>query len=246
MLEPEAAPWRVRDFILAMSGGVLLALLVAIPTIDASPTVFLVSAAVAQYAGHFGTIWFLARRRGGFASLGFQVEGRDGLWLLAGIALQVILPVLFFPLAEMISEGDGGQVIGEELRALNNDGARIYMALTIGLLAPVTEELLFRGILLRAILPQRARSAAWIVAAVFALFHIFGLGGDLLRALVMTMPVFFVMGLILANLTIRRGRLGPAIFVHAGFNLLGLLVLFLPEEVIDEALRQATTTSLGG
>lgn len=250
MLEPPVAQetkqsWRVRDFVLAMGGGVLLATIVAIPTIGGSQSVFLVSAAIAQYAGHLGIIWLLARRRGGLASLGFRVEGRDSLWILLGLGLQLTLPLLFFPLGQLVGEDPGGQVIGEELAALDTTAARLILAVTIGIAAPVTEELLFRGILLRALLPTRARSAAWIVAAVFAIFHIFGLAGNLGRALVTTMPVFFLMGLILANLTIRRNRLGPAIFVHAGFNLLGLFVLLLPEDVLEETLRELTTTTGG-
>lgn len=228
-----------------MVGGILLALVVSIPTLEASPSVFLVSAAAAQYAGHLGAIWLLARRRGGMASLGFRVEGRDSVWILLGVALQLILPILVFPLAELISEGDGGQVIGDELAALDNTTARLILALTIGVVAPVTEELLFRGILLRAMVLNHPKSASWIVAAVFALFHIFGLAGDLGRALIMTMPVFFVMGLILARLTISRGRLGPAIFVHAGFNLLGLFFLLLPPDVVEDVLKQLTTTTAG-
>ena len=247
MLETAVRPWLVRDFLLAMGGGIVLAILVGIPTVGGSPSVFLVLSSVAQYAGHLGGTWLLARRRGGLASLGFRVEGRDGLWILVGLLLQLVLPLLFFPLAELVSEGEGGQVIGDELRALDTTAARWFMALTIGLVAPVTEELLFRGILLKSLLPTRPRLAPWITAGVFAIFHIFGLAGDLGRALVMTMPVFFIIGLILARLAISRQRLGPSIFVHAGFNLLGLFVLLLPEEVLEEALRQVTTTTtLGG
>ena len=42
-----------------------------------------------------------------------------------------------------------------------------------------------------------------------------------------TLPRFFIMGLVLASLTLRRGRLGPAIFTHAGFNLIGVIALFV-------------------
>jgi membrane protease YdiL (CAAX protease family) len=246
MLETKRAPWRVRDFLGAMAGGLLAAVLAGLLTGGASPSVFLVTGAVAQYAGHLAVIWLQTRSRGGWESLGFRVEGRDSLWVLAGVALQVTLPLLLLPLADLIADGEGGQVIGDEIRALDSTSARLTLALVIALLAPVTEELLFRGILLQAVLPSRPRSAPWIVAAVFAIFHVFGLAGDLLRALILTMPVFFVVGLILANMTLRRGRLGPAIFLHAGFNLLGILLLLLPEELVDEALRQVSTTTTGG
>ena len=45
-------------------------------------------------------------------------------------------------------------------------------------------------------------------------------------------PVWFIVGAVLANTSRRRGRLGPAIFIHAGFNLVAILaVLFTPELV---------------
>jgi membrane protease YdiL (CAAX protease family) len=41
------------------------------------------------------------------------------------------------------------------------------------------------------------------------------------------------MGLVLGYLTLRHDRLGPAIFTHAGFNLLAAIVLLLPPGVLD-------------
>jgi membrane protease YdiL (CAAX protease family) len=243
MLTDATPRWRVREFVLSMTGGLAVAVVVGVLTAGQTTPVFLVSTALAQYGGHLATAWALGRSRGGWTSLGLRVEGRDSVWLLAGVALQVVLPLLIFPLVDLISEGEGGQVIGDEVRSLDSSTAKLLIALTIAVLAPVTEELLFRGILLQAILPAHPKSAPWIVALVFAVFHIFGLAGDIGRALLLTMPVFFVIGLILALLTIRRQRLGPAIFLHAGFNLLGLLLLFVPEDVLNEALRQVTTTT---
>jgi membrane protease YdiL (CAAX protease family) len=40
-------------------------------------------------------------------------------------------------------------------------------------------------------------------------------------------PALFGLGLVLGLLVQRTGRLGPAIFTHAGFNLVGVLLLLL-------------------
>ena len=59
-------------------------------------------------------------------------------------------------------------------------------------------------------------------AGAFALIHL--LDPNLLLA----MPVFFVLGWVLARATIRTGRLGRAMTIHAGFNLVTVVaVLFL-------------------
>jgi membrane protease YdiL (CAAX protease family) len=72
---------------------------------------------------------------------------------------------------------------------------------------------------------------------VFAGFHLFGLSGDLLRGALLIVPTFFLMGVILAWVTWRRNRLGPAIFIHSGFNLLALLILLMPAELIDRLIN---------
>ncbi|HSL27382.1 MAG TPA: CPBP family glutamic-type intramembrane protease, partial [Acidimicrobiia bacterium] len=68
-------------------------------------------------------------------------------------------------------------------------------------------------------------------------FHVFGLTGDILRGVILTVPAFFLIGLILARVTLRQGRLGPAIFVHSGYNLLALIVLLLPPELLEQAAQ---------
>jgi len=44
----------------------------------------------------------------------------------------------------------------------------------------------------------------------------------------------FILGVILAWLTHRSGRLGPAILLHSGWNLLAAVVLLLPSEVLEQ------------
>ena len=96
---------------------------------------------------------------------------------------------------------------------------------------------MFRGVLLKALGGFGRRMAISISALVFVGFHLFGLSGDLLRGALLIVPTFFIMGVILAWVTLRRDRLGPAIFIHSGFNLLALLMLLMPPELIDRLLE---------
>jgi membrane protease YdiL (CAAX protease family) len=73
-----------------------------------------------------------------------------------------------------------------------------------------------------------------ITALVFALVHLLGVDPDrFLASAAVVAPPIFLLGLMLAWLTIREGRLGPAIFLHSGWNLLAALVLLLPGELLE-------------
>jgi membrane protease YdiL (CAAX protease family) len=235
----EAISWRARDFWLAMFAGIVGAFVatIAVHALDGNMSALLIVAALGQYLGHLGTLWWLGRRRGGLESLGLSIQPSDLRFIFLGLLLQITVPLIFFPLANLVTEGEGGQIISDALRSLDATYAKVIMAGVVTVLAPVTEELLFRGVLQRSI--GTGRRAIWITALVFAVFHLVGLSGDFLRSLVLTMPTFLIIGLVLSYLTARQKRLGPAIFLHSGFNLLALVVLFLPTELIEQLVSEA-------
>ena len=89
-------------------------------------------------------------------------------------------------------------------------------------MAPVAEELLFRGVLLsrlrRGLGP--ATSVA-ISAALFSCIHLI----DPDAAFVV--PGLFIIGLVLGWQALRTGRIGLSIMTHAGVNLLAAIALLL-------------------
>ncbi len=89
-------------------------------------------------------------------------------------------------------------------------GQRAVLAIVVCLLAPLTEELLFRGILFRT-LPY----GGWLSSLLFAFAH--GVNAYLL-------PLFFF-GTILMLLTRKTGSLLPAIILHILFNTVSFLFL---------------------
>lgn len=236
--EELATRWRVRDFVWVVLGGLVGGGLVLIPlvAVSADDQAILVVGSLGQYAGHLFTIWVLARRRGGAAGLGFAVVPSDGLYLGLGILLQIAVALFTYPLARLVGGEDAGQAVTEEIRRIADSGFRMAMAGVIAVLAPITEELMFRGVLLKSVGRTKAGRAVWVTALVFSLFHVATLTGDIWKAVILSLPAFFVVGLILARVTVRRGRLGPAIFIHSGFNLLAILVLFLPPELLEQAV----------
>ncbi len=91
----------------------------------------------------------------------------------------------------------------------------LYCAYTV-LLAPITEELVFRGAVL-TMLAERGRSvSALISAAAFAAYHMS----------FVQLPYTFVLGFFLALLAQRSGRLLPCIIVHAANNALTLAATY--------------------
>ena len=233
-----ATPWRGRDFALVMIAGLVAGavLYAAGFQLGWSDEALLVTSALGQYGGHILTLATLARRRGGSASLGFSVSPTDAWYVGLGLILQVTLPLLFLPLTNLAGEGEAGQIVSDQIRQLGGLGTRVTMAIVVAVLAPVTEEVMFRGVLLKA-LGGFGRPVGMVVSAlVFAGFHLFGLSGDLLRGALLIVPTFFLMGMIMAWVTVRKGRLGPAIFIHSGFNLLALVVLLMPPELVEQLI----------
>jgi membrane protease YdiL (CAAX protease family) len=225
----------VAEFITAIAGGLVGGAVLGLATaaIGDRQALF-VALVLGQYLGHLGTIGLLLRRRRAtFANLGLVVEGADARFILLGVALQVGLALLFAPLAQLFGPDQVTQTVSEEIQNLTSDSGRMVMAGSVALLAPVSEELLFRGMLLQTLVMRRGRRfGLFLSAVVFALFHLAGTSGDPFRAAVIILPLLTVVGLVLGGLALRYGRLGPSIFVHAGFNLLALASLLIPNEIL--------------
>ena len=101
----------------------------------------------------------------------------------------------------------------------------VVLTLAVVVLAPITEELMFRGLLLRSFLRRMGFwPAALLSSAVFALFHVHQVD-TLLDAVTLALSVG---ALGLGNCFVVRitGRLAPAIMLHATFNALALLIAF--------------------
>lgn len=231
--------WSVVDFIVVMLGGLLGSLaFVAASAAFGEGELLLVLGLAGQYIGQLVVIWVLARRRSD-GDLGFAVEGTDFLYLGVGLVLQLALAVLFLPLATILMpEGDPAQQISSALAGLESTAARVAAVVVATVVAPITEELTFRGVLLRAMGGAKRRTVVVVTALVFAGFHVLGLAPDrMLAAAAVVIPQLFIVGAILAWVTLRTGRLGPAIFIHSGFNLLAAIVLLIPADVLESLSR---------
>ena len=230
----EQPRFTISDFaltVLAGFAGVLIVALALGPFVD-EPTL-LISSLFGQYAGHLGGLWYVLRRRGStFGALGLHVEPSDGIFLFAGVALQFVIVLAFTPVAEWIGAEESTQSLAEQIPDLEGAVVRALLVLAVALVAPVTEEMMFRGLLPKALSRWMGEGVSFTVAAlVFAFFHLLGVSGEnLTQSLMLLVPQLFIVGLVLGWQTRRRRRLGVAIFIHSGFNLVAVLaLLFAPE-----------------
>lgn len=229
--------WTVVDFILIWVGGFIgTATLAGLATLFETQDAVVVLGLTGQYVGNLGVLWILARRRSP-GDLGFSVEPRDLLYLAPGMLLQIILALLFLPLAQLLfPDGEVPQQVAE---ALANAGSSALLKVALisaaVVLAPITEELMFRGVLGRALADRGPRTVIVGTALVFSSVHVLGLDPDRLAAsAAVVLPPVFILGVVLAWATVRSGRLGPAIFLHSGYNLLAAVVLLVPPELLEQ------------
>lgn len=226
--------WGLPDVGLAWIVGLLAALIASsivaaaagIDTNRVSDDVgVLLASVVGQAIGVIGTLELVARRKGrGSLGADFGLVARlpggrwttAALWLLAGVALQLaILPFLQI-VVDVHGKAETQDVVEQFKQA--RGPALVLFAVIVVTVAPVAEELLFRGALLRAL--QRRMTPAWAVfvsALAFAAVH------PLLSpsiGSVIAIPGLYALGLLSAALAIRTGNLSASILLHAGFNLL--------------------------
>lgn len=226
--------FTIGDFalvVLAGFVGVFVTLLTLETAVD--PATLLVASLLAHNAGHLLGLWIVVRRRhSSFGALGLHVEPSDGLYIFAGVLLQVAVAVAFIPVARWLGAERSTQTLIEQIPAIDGAALQAGLVLSALLVAPVTEELMFRGLLPRVLTRWMGQGASFALAAlVFAVFHLMGVTGDNFRqSTLLLVPQLFIVGLILGWQAMRRRRLGVAIFIHSGFNLVTMLVLLIPPE----------------
>jgi membrane protease YdiL (CAAX protease family) len=148
----------------------------------------------------------------------FSVRWTDLKFLPLGVLLQALVGALYYPF-HIESAGDPvKQVVGH-----NPTYGMLVIMFFVGIGAPLIEELLFRGVILQsmtAIVTPRVRAIAAGLVPALLTGVVFGAAhGELVQLAGLTL-----VGTILAVIVQRQRRVAPAIFTHAGFNLIALSV----------------------
>jgi len=219
-------PWRIGHAAGAVFAGLAAVTVAAIligPEITDSET-FRVLIPV-QTLVQLGLIaWWASRGARRRFSLGFRFEGSDLIGLPLGVGFQIAASIAMLPIVLWVLDGDAPtQEVVESASGLVGIDI-VLVVLGAGLLAPLAEELVFRGVLLRALIVSRGRRfATYVSAAVFAAIHLLDPNAW------MVVPILFALGIVLAKVTISTGRIAQAVFTHMAFNLVAVGSLFLVE-----------------
>lgn len=202
----------------AVTAFVLMARLTGVP-LSASVVVLLVS--VGLYGALALMVWLLIvqRRHVGWSGIGFrEVEVSSVLWMVPLLAVVLSVNALVMLVVSHVV----GNVQNPQVDALAPGGmmsARdlALLLLAAAVIAPIVEEMLFRGLLYRYL---RARmDAVWAVglsAGLFAALH----------AVPVLLPMLLVIGVVLALLAERYDSILPGIVLHALHNGVMLVLLY--------------------
>ncbi len=175
-----------------------------------------------QYAVMLGLVFLLVGRKGNGPrrDLGLVVRATDWWWLSIGVAGSLLVGGLLLPISRLWTDGHhGSQEIGKQLQD-SASWSRILLFALIVCVAPVAEELLFRGIVLRAALRRMHAPAAVLVSGgTFAALHLLDV------TTFPALPALFALGTFSAVVAVRSGNLSRSILLHSGFNLLGAFQL---------------------
>jgi uncharacterized protein len=170
----------------------------------------------------------VAARGGGWArTLGLD-RVRRGDWLPWLLALGIVSAgrIVVAVLANVSTDGRAVAEAGNLQVVHPSPTAVIAFTLAAVILAPVTEELLFRGFLLRAFMRRMPFwPAAGLSTAIFGAFHLHQV--DTIVGAVTLAGSISVLGLTACYLVRITGRLTPGVMIHATFNGLALLVALL-------------------
>ncbi len=192
-----------------------------------------VQLAVANLLAFFSVCAFYGWRNGKPLATLVYARAFDRRWLapvaLGTVGLAVILMKLSTGIDSLIPVPDSlNELLSETYAGAGNPIAPILL---FALVAPITEELLFRGVFLRAFLKRHSAAKAIVVTSLmFALIHL-----NPWQAV----PAF-ILGLAFAAMDIRTGSLLPSLISHAIYN---FLVLAINSSWIPQAFVSSTAVT---
>ncbi len=243
----EPTPWTFVDVFAGLGvvllAGTLISAAVRLPGLTLGSAALQVSA-LPVWIGLLGTaIWACHRHGTGnlVADLALRIRPIDlAIGLGAGLGLRFAIgvwTVICYRLTGQQPQGNLQDVLGDG--GVGTGAFLVINLLAIGLIGPVIEEIFFRGVGLRGALAsllrragtrpaladpgRRARIAIAATALIFALLHTSEIN-DGVSALAL-LPGLFVAGVVFGWLTVRTGRLGPAVVGHVVFNGVAVVAL---------------------
>ena len=153
---------------------------------------------------------------------------RTGIYVLIGLWLQMLTGLLCERLLPLLKRA--GFRIASPGYELTGSRSRIMLLVVYCcLIAPVTEELLLRGVVLKNLSRVSQRFGIFMTAFLFAVMH------ENLSQFLFTFPL----GILLGYITVRHNSLTPAIITHMAVNLFAVLYSYAEHEMQRSFFRTA-------
>jgi membrane protease YdiL (CAAX protease family) len=224
--------WGLGDaavgFLLALVGGQLAGSVVLLLSghepdeFDQLSLGWALLAQVGLWVGLLGVPWVVSRLkgRGLVADFGLRAQPRDALvGGLSGALTQLLLiPLLYLPLFWLtdLDPEDLSERAEDLTERASGPFGVVMLILIVGVGAPIFEEIFWRGLVLRSL---ERRLGTWPAVGIG------GLAFGLAHFQWLEIPALSVFGVVAGFLTVRTGRLGPAIAAHVVFNMAAVVTL---------------------
>lgn len=150
-------------------------------------------------------------------------------YICIGIGLQYVA-VLIYAVLKYVGQGLGMEFPEVSFDYFQTGQSTMLVLLYTCILAPITEELLFRGFLLKSLSVVSTRFGVIVTALLFGLMH-----GNVQQGI-----LGVLVGLFLGKIVIRHNSLTPSILAHIALNtsstLISVLLALLPENIGNVAI----------
>ncbi len=179
----------------------------------------------AQFAVMLGGIQLVSSRKGtGDIRKDFRLNYQQGDWvaLLIGVGLLLGAGLILSLVFDALGVDPGTQQVVEAAEGAERLVEKFVITAVIAVLAPVAEEILFRGMLFDALLSRTSvKRTIWISGTVFGLVHLID------PAALPLVPALIGLGVVLGYVRQKTGSLSRPILMHIGFNSVTAIGLFI-------------------
>jgi uncharacterized protein len=164
--------------------------------------------------------------------LGFTWPTRPLFFTLA-VVVGLTAPLLGGLLTHLLAQHHDVSQNIQQLGRATSPELRVPLVLVVTSVGPLVEELLFRGVLLSALLnpvliPRRRIGWAVLISSLaFALVHLPGLNWQ-----AYALPQLMLLALVLAWLRLHSGSIWPGVLAHGSYNLLAVAAWFAASHLI--------------
>ena len=143
-------------------------------------------------------------------------------WYVLALLIGVIMPPLGGLLTQLLAHGHEVSQNVEDISRHASWNLRLPLAIVIVTVGPLVEELMFRGVLLSALMDRLSTGVSVAICAVlFGVVHLAGLDFKWYA-----LPNLILLAAALCWLRLKSASLWPAVIAHGVYNLFALVALF--------------------